>query len=95
MVTDPDNLVEAVKRAISAKAYEAMRAQGFSGGWDHDEFAAAISKAAVLATLEGIREPGEVAIDACPLEANDLIIVANWHAMIDQLIATLKDPPHA
>lgn len=67
--TQADELVEAVARAISNKAYDAMRAQGFSGGWDHDEFAQAIAKAAVEATqsyahneyTRGLKEAAQVA----------------------------------
>jgi hypothetical protein len=41
--------VERVAVAISSAAYDAMRAQGFSGGWDHDEFGRAIARAAIAA----------------------------------------------
>jgi hypothetical protein len=42
-------MVEKVARAISNAAYDNMRAQGFSGGWDHDELGRAIAEAAVSA----------------------------------------------
>lgn len=47
------DVVERVARAISSAAYDAMRAQGFSGGWDHDEFSRAIASAALTASGMG------------------------------------------
>jgi hypothetical protein len=42
-------MIERVARAISNGAYDALRVQGFSGGWDHDEFGRAIARAAIAA----------------------------------------------
>lgn len=36
-----------VQAAISDAAWSNMKAQGFSGGWNHDELARAISQAAI------------------------------------------------
>jgi hypothetical protein len=54
-----------------------------------DTQAYAVAADAVLADFEAAglvivpREPTEAMIDACPLETNEQIIIANWRAMID------------
>jgi hypothetical protein len=44
-------MVERVARAISDAAWNEMRAQGFSGGWDHDELGRKLAQAAIDAII--------------------------------------------
>jgi hypothetical protein len=53
-------MIERVARAISNGAYDALRVQGFSGGWDHDEFARDI--------LTAIEQAGFVIVPREPTE---------------------------
>jgi hypothetical protein len=43
------DMVERVAKAISSVAWDEMRRQGFSGGWDHDELGDALARAAIAA----------------------------------------------
>jgi hypothetical protein len=49
-------LLACVARAISDAAYDEMRSQGFSGGWDHDALGARLAQAAIeAAQLDELR----------------------------------------
>lgn len=61
--SDDKELVEQVAAAISNAAWANMKAQGFSGGWDHDELGREIARAAIAAMLLSSRE---VALDSLP-----------------------------
>ena len=99
----PDNLVAAVARAICCRngcdaagmVYDPCRG-GVSICQSHtyrDD-----AKAAILATLEGIREATPEMIEAASAapDRGDYaeIVAGEWTAMIDHLAASMKDPEH-
>lgn len=104
-MTDPDNLIEAVAKAIGDA--RRMRCGGYptSGEgpdpWlsDEDRIAA---KAAILATLEGIREPTIEALIAGRKQTFADMTGAHlgpncertWQAMLTALLASMKDGTH-
>lgn len=92
----PADEVERVAKAISIAAYDAMRAQGFSGGWDHDEFSQAIAAAALSAirntpqAIEAreVERQARLIFDAMPMRSKTRLYLSDLEEALATALST-------